>query len=93
MAKRTAKRSKKAISATQARRLAAKHVMARMFDNATVRDGAEIDGRIYSLPCKELWMVFPNRQAEISTLCSSPVVGVCKRTGRVRYTGPANDEG
>lgn len=93
VAKQSATKRKKAVSATRARRLAARHVMARMFNNAPVRDGAEMNERIYNLRSKDVWMVFPNSEAGTTSLCSSLVVAVCKRTGRVLYTGPMNDEG
>ncbi len=88
-----AKPRKKAVSAIQARRLAARHVMARMFDNVPVCDGAEMKGGVYRLRRDDVWMVFPNSEAESISIHPSLVVAVCKRTGRVLYSGPANDEG
>lgn len=91
--KRPAKPRKKAVSATQARRLAARHVMARMFADVPVRDGADVK-RLYRLWREDVWIVFPNREDEhISTLCASRVIVVSKRTGRVLFEGDANDEG
>lgn len=90
--KQPAARRKQAVGAIQARRLAARHIMARMFDDAPVRDGAEMNERIYNLRSNGVWMVFPLSESGTPSLGSSLVVAVCKRTGRVLYTGPANDE-
>ena len=56
--KQPAARRKQAVGAIQARRLAARHIMARMFDDAPVRDGAETNERIYNLRSNDVWMVF-----------------------------------
>lgn len=91
--KRLAKRRKKAVSANQARRLAARHIIARMFDNASVRDGGEMDVGVYNMRRKDVWLVFPESENKAMSLRASFVVVVCKRTGRVLYDGPTNDEG
>ena len=94
MKSKPTKTKKKAITALQARRLAAKHVMARMFGEATVRDGEKTESGIYNLKTNQVWLVFPDRYREEPVrLRSSDVVVVCKRTGRVLYEGLANDEG
>ena len=76
-----------------ARRLAARHVMARMFDNVPVRDDADAKRLVYRFWRGDGWMVFPKSETEPMSLRASLVVVVCKRTGRVLYDGPANDEG
>jgi hypothetical protein len=66
----------------------------RTFKGSTVRDGAEVRLGIYNRgdwTGKDVWVVYKN--SEQIALKSSEVVLVCKRTGRVLYEGPANDEG
>lgn len=82
------------LTRTEARRLAAAHVLKRLFKDATVRDGAEVRLNLYPRgrwATQGVWVVYPN--AERWTLQSSQVVVVCKRTGRVLYAGTAGDEG
>jgi hypothetical protein len=88
------KTKKKAITVLQARRLAAKHVMARMFGKAPVRDGEKTESGIYFVKTNQVWLVFPDSyRDEPVRLRSSDVVVVCKRTGRILYDGLAGDEG
>ena len=75
----------------EARQRAARHVLNRMFDGATVRDGVEAGGNFYNVRREGAWVVYKNHSAV--ALRSSDVVVVCKRTGRVLYEGSAGDEG
>ena len=63
-----------------------------MFGGAKVADGKHARMEVYNLPAVDAWVVFKNSR-ELLALRSSEVVVVCKRTGRVLYEGPANDEG
>ena len=47
----------------------------------------------YNVRRKEVWVVFPQVEGALSTVCPSSAVVVCKRTGRVLYAGSAMDEG
>ena len=47
---------------------------------------------VYDLRTEDAWVVFKNSR-ELAALRTSEVVVVCKRTGRILYDGPANDEG
>lgn len=68
--------------------------MARMFGKAHVQSGEESNTGIFDVRRDDVWMVFPNVEHERAGIVGpSPVVIVCKRTGRVIYEGPANDEG
>ena len=90
---RPARRRKGWITPAQARRLAARHVMPAMFDGAPVRDGADVRWGFYNMRRKDVWVVFPQVERALSTVCPSSAVVVCKRTGRVLYAGSAMDEG
>jgi hypothetical protein len=82
------------ITRAQARRLASRHVVDRIFKGATVQDGAQAKLRIYipgNWSVKDTWVVYKNPE-EIA-LRSSDIVVICKRTGRVLYEGSAHDEG
>ncbi len=86
------KSRKRLISAAEARRRAIRHVVRQMFGGAKVADGKHARMEVYNLPAVDAWVVFKNSR-ELLALRSSEVVVVCKRTGRVLYEGPANDEG
>jgi len=86
------KRRKRHVSAAEARRRAIRHVVRQMFGGAKVADGKHARMSTYNLPAVDAWVVFKNSR-ELLALRSSEVVVVCKRTGRVLYEGPANDEG
>lgn len=62
-----------------------------MFGGAKVADGKHASMSVNILPTGDAWGVFKNSRGEPS-LHPSEIV-VCKRTGRVLYEGPANDEG
>ena len=84
-------RRKRLITAASARRRAGQHVLKRMFQGATVRDGAAVGGRLYGVRREDTWVVYLNTRA--GAVRSSEVLVVCKRTGRVLYEGSAHDEG
>ncbi len=86
------KRRKRPISAAEARQRAIRHVVRQMFGGAKVADGKHAGMSVYNLPAVDAWVVFKNSR-EFLGLRSSEVIVVCKRTGRVLYEGPANDEG
>ena len=88
-----AQRRKGLITPEQARRLAARHMMPAMFDGVPVRDGAGARLRLYNVPRKDVWVVFPRINPKLLGFFPSTVVVVCKRTGRVLYAGSVNDEG
>jgi hypothetical protein len=69
------------VSPTQARRRAARHVLARLVKGATVRDG------------KDAWLVSLALDPAGNELRASQIIAVCKRTGRVVYEGSSYDEG
>jgi len=79
------------ITRAEARRLAERHILNRMFKGATVREGAEAGHNIYNVRRKDTWVVYKN--SEEIALKSAQLVVVCKRTGRVLYEGSAHDEG
>jgi hypothetical protein len=82
------------ITRAEARRRAERHVLKRTFKGAMVRDGAALRLGIYNRgdwTDKDVWVVY--KISEEIALKASEVVLVCKRTGRVLYEGPANDEG
>jgi hypothetical protein len=83
------------ISTARARRIAARHVMARMFDGVRVEDGEEYRWHAYNVRRKNVWLVFPKIDQEPVPMVfrSSHVIVICRRTGRVLYEGSANDEG
>lgn len=69
-------------------------LFARMFQGATVRDGAAVRLGIYfrgNWAAKDVWVVYKNSQE--TALKSPDMVLVCKRKGRVFYEGSAQDEG
>lgn len=63
-----------------------------MFQGAPVSDSAKVRLGIYNVRREDTWVVFKNSE-EPFALCSSEVLIVCKRTGRVLYDGSAGDEG
>jgi hypothetical protein len=73
--------------------LAARHTLVAMFAGATVKDGAEGHGNFLRDRIAKAWLVYPKTPQKAGIICSSWVVMVCKRTGRVLYAGPAGDEG
>ncbi|HEV2328611.1 MAG TPA: hypothetical protein VGY56_07480 [Verrucomicrobiae bacterium] len=85
------------ITLNRARQLAAQYVAKRMFETATVLDGA--DARLgVGVPgaCtrEDVWVVYKSENpGDAPGLKSSNIVIVCKRTGRVLYEGSARDEG
>lgn len=79
------------ITRAEARRRAERHVLNRMFKNATARDGAATGGNIYNVLREDAWVVY--KKCRGMGLRSSDVVVVCKRTGRVLHEGSAHDEG
>jgi len=79
------------ITRAEARRLAARHVLNRIFKGAAVRDGVESCAKIYNVRQEDTWVVYKN--SDDIAFKSSAVVIMCKRTGRVLYEGSANDEG
>ena len=95
VAKRSKAGAKKSITRAEARRLAARHVMERMFNGAVVKDSpaARLGGMISCGISRMagVWEVYPN--IELTGFGPSQVVVVCKRTGRVLYEGSAGDEG
>ena len=87
--------NRKHITPAEARRRAARHVLKRMFQGATVADGAKARLCIYpggDWKPAEVWIVFKNPEDPMA-LKSSDIIVVSKRTGRVLYEGPASDEG
>lgn len=88
---RLSKRRKRRITAAEARRRAGQHVLKRLFQGATVRDGSEVGGNLYSVRREDTWVVYLNLRG--GALRSSDVVVVCKRTGKVLAEGSAHDEG
>ena len=88
---RRGKIRKPIITRAEARRRAQRHVLKRMFQGATVRDGAQDGFNAYGVRRQDTWIVFKN--SRVSALKSSDVVVVCKRTGRVLYEGSAHDDG
>jgi hypothetical protein len=93
-AKRPKPRKAKFITRAEARRRAERYVLHRMFRGALVQDGATAKLCIYNRgdwSANDVWVVYTN-QREIA-LKSVDLILVCKRTGRVLYEGPANDEG
>lgn len=80
------------ISRAEARRLAGRHVLKRMFQGAPVSDSARVRLNVYNVRQKDTWVVFKNSEEPFS-FRSSEVLIVCKRTGRVLYEGSAGDEG
>jgi hypothetical protein len=84
---------KQFITRAEARRRAERHVLNRMFKGATVLDGAEPSWNIFGVRREDTWVVLKNDQGDRLALKSSDMVVVCKRTGRVLYDGPAQDEG
>jgi len=83
------------ITPAEARRRAGRHVLRRIFEGATVRDGAAARLNIYtrgSWKGKDVWVVYKNPDNPLE-LKSSSIVVVGKRTGRVLYDGLAGDEG
>ncbi|MEN9573395.1 MAG: hypothetical protein RL514_1250 [Verrucomicrobiota bacterium] len=89
---KASQRRKRPISATEARRRALRPVVRQMFGGAKVADGKHARMSVYNLPTENAWVVFKNSR-ELLALRSSEAVVVCKRTGRVLYEGPANDDG
>jgi hypothetical protein len=85
------------ITPDEARHLAAQHVAKRMFETATVLDGADARlgiGVPGAYPRKDVWVVYKSENpGDAPGLKSSDIVIVCKRTGRVLYEGSAGDEG
>jgi hypothetical protein len=82
----------KFITRAEARRRAVRHVARQMFKGATVEDGATVQLRIYGFETlKDTWVVYKSQ--EQGMIKSSEVVLVSKRTGRVVYEGPTQDEG
>ena len=82
---------KRFIKAAEARRLATRYVLNRMFKGAAVRDGAQVCWCAPNVRREDVWLVYKNCHEML--LRSSDVVVVCKRTGRILYEGSANDEG
>jgi hypothetical protein len=81
------------ITRAGARRRAERHVLARIFKGAGVRDGAKVRLGIYlrgDYSANDVWVVYKN--SESFGLKSSDVVLVSKRTGRVLYEGSACGE-
>lgn len=89
---KASQRRKRPVSAAEARRRAIRHVVRQMFGGARVADGKHAGMNVYNLPTGDAWVVFKNSRRPLA-LRSSEVIVVCKRTGRVLYEGPANDEG
>jgi len=89
---RRPKKAARSVSAAEARRRAIRHVVRQMFGGAKVVDGKHAGMTAYDLPTEAAWVVFKNSRGE-PMLRSSEIVVVCKRTGRILYEGPANDEG
>ena len=92
MKKNAKRKNKRSISATEARQRDIRHVVRRMFAGARVADGKRARMAVYDLRRDDVWIVFKNSRG-LPALRPSEVVVVCKRTGRVLYEGPANDEG
>jgi hypothetical protein len=82
---------KRFITAAEARQLATRYVLNRMFRGAPVQDDAKVPWYVHNVRREDVWLVYKN-QPEL-LLQSSDVVVVCKRTGRILYEGSANDEG
>ena len=82
---------KRPITAAQARQLAAKHVLNRMFAGAVVKNGATVRFGGYGAQQGDTWVIYKNQ--DVNELRSSDVVVVCKRTGRILYEGIVGDEG
>jgi hypothetical protein len=90
-AKPTKPRKAKFITRAKAGRLAARHVVKRLFKGATVMDGAQAVFNIFGVRLEDTWVV--SKRPGVLGFRASEVVVICKRTGRVLYDGPANDEG
>ena len=87
--------AKKCITAAEARRRAARHVVNQMFKGAKVADGAAVRLSLYTCgnwKAAQVWVVYKNPGAPME-LKSSEIVIVSKRTGRILYEGAAGDEG
>ncbi len=101
-AKRATRRSRtrrkpRFITASEARRRAARHLLRRMLASAEVRDGAKTRWSVYDcsgkLASKPVWLVYPNPAEPVAQFRPSTIIAICKRTGRVLYEGSAGDEG
>jgi hypothetical protein len=79
------------ITKAEARRRAARRVLKRLFKGATVQDGAKAVLNVYGVRRKDTWVV--SKIPRSLGFRASEVLVICKRTGRVLYDGPANDEG
>jgi hypothetical protein len=64
-----------------------------MFDGASVEDGATANCDAYGVRRNGVWVVFPKIDHDPWVLRSSSVVVVCKCTGKVLFSGSAQDEG
>ena len=92
---RGGKFQKRFITSAEARRRAERHVLKRLFQGATVRDGAAVRLNLYhrgNWTGKDVWVVYKNPDNPLELKASS-IIAVCKRTGRVLYEGSAGDEG
>ena len=82
---------KRFITAAEARRLATRYVLNRIFKGAAVRDGAKVRWYVFNVRREDVWLVYKNCHEML--LRSSDVVVVCKRTGRILHEGSVGDEG
>ena len=88
---RRGKSRRRFITRAGALRRAGRHVLDRMFKDATVRDGEEACINAYNVRRRDTWVVYKN--CATMGLRASDVVVICRRTGRVLYEGSAGDEG
>jgi hypothetical protein len=69
-------------------------VMARMSDDAPVLDRAKVKQSLDQMPREGVWVAFRESEPHYTMrLGPSSVVVVCKRTGRVQFSGSTGDEG
>jgi len=88
---RKSARQQRLVTKREARLLAARHVVNRLFKGAAVVDGATSSLNIYGVRRADTWVVA--KRLESLVLRASEVVVICKRTGRVLHDGLASDEG
>lgn len=90
-------RKSKTITRTVARRRAGVYLLRSLLKGAIIMDGAKVRCRpSYGAPPLDpanVWLLFLRTNDAQLELRSSELVAVCKRTGRIRYHGSANDEG
>ena len=85
------------ITAAEARQLAARHALKKMFTGARVCDGSKVRLRIYEfagrLVGKPIWVFYPNPAEDAVDIKDSEIIIVCQRSGKILFAGSAQDEG